>query len=147
MNIGQICKKQPVTVFAHEEILAAARLMRDEHVGYVVVVEPQVATQSVSPIGVVTDRDLVVAVLARDVDVRTLRVGDVMTREPLTLPESEPVESALREMRRRGVRRVPVIGDRGQLVGVVSLDDLLSVLAGEIQDVAWSIEREQALRR
>jgi CBS domain-containing protein len=125
--------------------------MRDQHVGYVVVVEPHIMEQSEVPVGVLTDRDIVVAIVARDVDVRTLSVADVMTRDPLTIAESEPVENTLRAMRRRGVRRVPVVGDRGQLVGVASLDDLLSVLAGELQDVAWSIEheqqREQALRR
>ena len=151
MDIGNICQRQVVTAQAEEEIVAAARLMRDCHVGFIVVVEPQVAAQSMVPVGVLTDRDIVVAVVARDADVRTLRIEDVMTREPLTLKESVPVEEALRQMRRRGVRRVPVVGDRGQLVGVVSLDDLFSVLAGQVQDVAWSIQREQqveqALRR
>jgi CBS domain-containing protein len=125
--------------------------MRDEHIGYIIVVEPRVASETVVPIGVLTDRDIVVAVVARDVNARFLRVEDVMTREPLVLGESETLENALREMRRRGVRRAPVIADSGQLVGVVSLDDLLAVLAGELQDVSWSIERgrqvEQALRR
>lgn len=151
MNIGELCQREVVTVRAGDEIVAAARLMRDEHIGYIVVVEPRVAAQTVVPIGVLTDRDIVVAVVARDVDAKSLRVEDVMTREPLLLGDSETLQNALHEMRRRGVRRAPVVGDRGQLVGVISLDDLLAVLAGELQDVAWSIERgrqvEQALRR
>jgi CBS domain-containing protein len=151
MNIGELCQRDVVTVRAGDEIVAAARLLRDQHIGYLVVVEPQIAAETVAPIGVLTDRDIVVAVIARDVDARSLRVEDVMTREPLLLGESETLENALREMRRRGVRRAPVVGDSGQLVGVVSLDDLLAVLAGELRDVSWSIERgrqvEQALRR
>jgi CBS domain-containing protein len=151
MNIGELCQRDVVTVRAGDEIAAAARLMRDRHIGYIIVVEPHVAAQTVVPIGVLTDRDIVVSVIARDVDPRSLRVEDVMTREPLLLSTSETLENALRTMRRRGVRRAPVVGDSGQLVGVVSLDDLLAVLAGELQDVSWSIERgrrvEQALRR
>jgi predicted transcriptional regulator len=151
MNIGEICQHDVITAHASDEIVAAARLMRDKHVGYVVIVEPRVAAQSVAPIGVLTDRDIVVEVVARGVDARTARVDQVMTRNPLLVPDSEQAEQALREMRRRGVRRAPVVGSQGQLVGVVALDDLLSVLAGELQDVAWSIERgqerEQALRR
>jgi len=151
MNIGELCQRDVITVRAGDEIGAAARLMRDKHIGYIIVVEPRVAAQTVVPIGVLTDRDIVVAVIARDVEARSLRVEDVMTREPLLLSESETVENALREMRRRGVRRAPVVGDSGQLIGVVSLDDMLAVLAGELQDVSWSIERgrrvEQALRR
>jgi CBS domain-containing protein len=151
MNIGKLCQRGVITARAGDEIVAVARLMRDEHVGYIVVVEPRVTSETVVPIGVLTDRDIVVAVVARDVNARFLRVEDVMTREPLVLGESETLESALRALRRRGVRRAPVVGDSGQLVGVVSLDDLLAVLAGELQDVSWSIERgrqiEQALRR
>lgn len=151
MNIGQLCQREVITVHAADELVTAARLMRDKHIGYIVVVEPRVAAQTQVPIGVLSDRDIVVGVVARDVEVRSLRVQDVMTREPLVLGESESVENALRELRRRGIRRAPVVGDSGQLIGVVSLDDLLAVLAGELQDVAWSIERgreiEQALRR
>lgn len=151
MNIGDLCQRDVVTVRAGDEVVAAARLMRDQHIGFLVVVEPRVTSQAVVPIGVLTDRDIVVAVIARDVEARSLRVEDLMTRGPLLLGESETLENALREMRRRGVRRAPVVGDSGQLVGVVSLDDLLAVLAGELQDVSWSIERarqvEQALRR
>lgn len=150
MNIGEMCRHEVFTMSSAEELVAAARLMRDKHIGYVIVVEPRVVSQTMAPIGVLTDRDIVIAVVARDVDIRSLRVEDVMTREPLLLSESESLEAALREMRLRGVRRAPVVADSGQLVGVVSLDDLLSVLAGELQDVSWSIERgrrvEQALR-
>ena len=69
----------------------------------------------------------------------------VMTQQPVTIGATEPVEKALREMRRIGVRRLPVIGQRGELIGVLSLDDVLEVLAGELQNVAASIHNERVI--
>jgi CBS domain-containing protein len=68
-----------------------------------------------------------------------------MTQQPVTIDVTEPVEKALREMRRIGVRRLPVTGRRGELIGVLSLDDVLEVLAGELQNVAGSIRNERVL--
>jgi len=94
-------------------------------------------------VGVLTDRDIVVTVVARETDPRSLRVGDVMTRQPVVAAEDDSITTALQEMRRIGVRRLPVVGRRGQLVGVLSLDDVLDGLAAELQNVAGSIRREQ----
>jgi len=68
-----------------------------------------------------------------------------MTQQPVTVGSAEPVERALREMRRIGVRRLPVVGQRGELIGVLSLDDVLEVLAGELQNIAGSIRNERAI--
>jgi len=119
--------------------------MREKHIGYLVVVDPEVVDQSLRPVGVLTDRDIVVSVVARETDPRALRVGDVMTQQPVTVGSAEPVERALREMRRIGVRRLPVVGQRGELIGVLSLDDVLEVLAGELQNIAGSIRNERAI--
>ena len=119
--------------------------MREKHIGYLVVVDPEVVDQSLRPVGVLTDRDIVVSVVARETDPRALRVGDVMTQQPVTVGSAEPVERALREMRRIGVRRLPVVGQRGGLVGVLSLDDVLEVLAGELQNIAGSIRNERVI--
>jgi len=139
MNIGQLCNRNPIAVRRLDELLKAAQLMREKHIGYLVVVDPDVADQSLRPVGVVTDRDIVVSVVARESDVRALRVGDVMTQQPA------PLEKALREMRRIGVRRLPVVGQRGELIGVLSLDDVLEVIAGELQNVAGSIRNERVI--
>ena len=119
--------------------------MREKHIGYLVVVDPEVVDQSLRPVGVLTDRDIVVSVVARETDPRALRVGDVMTQQPVTVGSTEPVERALREMRRIGVRRLPVVGQRGELIGVLSLDDVLEVLAGELQNIAGSIRNERVI--
>jgi CBS domain-containing protein len=143
MNVGDLCQKTLVTVRPYEELLSAARLMREKHVGYVVVVEPALAEGTFQPIGVLTDRDLVVSVLAREADARTLRVEDVMTRAPVVAQDDDSLPSALEQMRRIGVRRLPVVDDRNQLIGVLSLDDVIYSLVGQLQDVAGSIRSEQ----
>lgn len=145
MNVGQLCNRDPVTVRRTDEVIKAAQLMREKHIGYLVVVDPEVVDQSLRPVGVVTDRDIVVSVVARETDPRALCVGDVMTQQPVTIGSAEPVESALREMRRIGVRRLPVVGQRGELMGVLSLDDVLEMLAGELQNIAGSIRNERVI--
>jgi CBS domain-containing protein len=145
MNIGSICKREVVTVREFDELSAAARLMREKHVGYLVVVNSNSANGRLIPAGVLTDRDIVVSVLAQDANPGALRVGDIMTRGPLVVGESASIASALKEMRRVGVRRVPVVGRIGELVGVLSLDDILDSLAGELLDVAGSVRNEQLI--
>jgi CBS domain-containing protein len=141
MNITEICKRSPVTVRETDELCAAAQLMRQRHIGYLVVVEPQLLN-GLKPIGVLTDRDIVVAVVARGADPGALRVGDVMSREPVVIEEGKSLTCALAAMRRIGVRRVPVVGALGQLVGVLSLDDVLDALAEELGGVVGSIRSE-----
>jgi CBS domain-containing protein len=145
MNVGKTCRQTVVTVRPFDELTAAARLMRENHIGYLVVVEPDPGGTTVKPVGVLTDRDIVVAVVARETDPRSLRVGDVMTRQPVVAAEGDSIATALQEMRRIGVRRLPVVGRRGQLVGVLSLDDVLDGLAADLQSVAGSIRREQQI--
>ncbi|HEX7417496.1 MAG TPA: CBS domain-containing protein [Steroidobacteraceae bacterium] len=143
MNVGQICQRNVVTIRPFDELLAAAQLMREKHIGYLVVVEPALEDGTFKPVGVITDRDLVVGVLARGADPRLLSVGDLMTREPVVAQEDWSIAEALQEMRRIGVRRLPIVGTHEQLIGVLSLDDVLDTLASELQSVAGSIRSEQ----
>jgi CBS domain-containing protein len=85
------------------------------------------------------------SVHTRETDPRSLRVEDIMTREPVTARTADSVDKALQDMRQVGVRRLPVVGPRGELVGIISLDDVLNVLAGELQNVAGSIRNEQVI--
>lgn len=142
MNAGEVCKPHVVTIREFEELSAAAKLMRERHVGYLIVVEPQPLDARLKPVGVLTDRDIVVGVLARDADIRALRVSDVMTREPVVVEEDKSIGFALKEMRRIGVRRLPIVGRAGYLVGVLSLDDIIEVLAKELLGVWSSIGSE-----
>jgi CBS domain-containing protein len=142
MKVGDICGRNVVTVREFEELAAAAQLMREHHIGYLVVVEPNVTERAAVPVGVVTDRDIVVGVIAKGADPRSLRVGDVMTREPVLAEADSSVSAALHRMREIGVRRLPVVGSMGQLLGVLSLDDVLDAFAEELMDVARSIRHE-----
>ena len=143
MNVGQLCSRSPVTIRPGDELAAAARLMRERHVGYLVVVEPDFAGSTQRPVGVLTDRDIVVAVVAQDVNPRGLVVRDVMTRDPVVLNAADSLPSALKELRRVGVRRMPVVGELGELRGVLSLDDVLDKISAELQSLAGAVRQEQ----
>jgi CBS domain-containing protein len=147
MNVDSLCHRDPVTICPSDEVLAAAQLMREKHVGCLVVIERNTTLERRRPVGVLTDRDIVVAVVACQADPGSLRVEDIMTRNPVTVSATDSVEAAVRKMRRIGVRRLPVTDPEGELLGVMSLDDVLDVLAGELQNIAGAIQHEQAAER
>jgi CBS domain-containing protein len=141
MNIGEICSRTVVVAEASMPVQQAAKLMREHHVGALVVIEGGAAASR--PVGIVTDRDLVVEVVAADVDYRTLSVGDVMAERPATLRESAGVFEAIGQMRSGGVRRLVVVDAGGRLVGIVTMDDLAEILAEELSGLAQAIRQEQ----
>ena len=145
MKTGAICQHPVVTARSSDEVVKAAQLMREKHVGYLVVVETDTIQGLTRPIGVLTDRDIVVAVVAREVDPKTLLVADIMSPRPITAGEDESVEEALGKMRQFGVRRLPVVSRRDELVGVLSTDDVLRTLAAETQDIATAVRRERQI--
>jgi CBS domain-containing protein len=141
MKLKELCTPEVVYCTAQISALHAARLMRERHVGDLVVIDESKDTHA--PIGIVTDRDIVVEVLAKDLDPATTRVGQIM-RVPLVIGRmSEEVDTALERMRTHGVRRVPVLDDTEQLVGILSLDDLLKRLAADAAVLADIVTREQ----
>ena len=141
MNAGSICKRGVVTVAPTDDLIAAAHVMREKHVGYLIV------SKSGRVVGVLTDRDIVVAVLAQEVDAHALKVGDVMTRYPLLIEEGQSIEAVLSHMREAGVRRVPVVDRSGALTGVLSIDDVLERIADQLINIAGSIRNEQRMER
>jgi CBS domain-containing protein len=147
MNVGTLCHREVVSVDAAEGLTQAARLMRQHHVGFLVVVESNTRDTDLKVVGVLTDRDIVTAVVAKEADVRGFKVGDVMTRNPLLADVSSALESTLRTMREVGVRRVPVVGARNELVGVLSMDDVLDSLAEQLDSVTGAIRSEQRQER
>jgi CBS domain-containing protein len=142
-NIGEICSREVVFGTREMTIAEAARLMRQHHVGSIVVVE-QLNGGKRLPIGIVTDRDVVVEVTAMDLDPRTITVGDIMGEALVTARESEGLLETMEIMRYKGVRRLPIIGADGQLIGIVTIDDLLEVLAEQLTELARVVSREQA---
>jgi len=145
VNVGHICQRRVIMVRPSDDLVKAAQLMREEHIGYLVVVEPTLQEGGWLPVGVLTDRDIVVSVVAREADPRMLRVGDVMTQKPVTVLAEDPVSDALAEMRRIGVRRLPVVSDGGVIAGVVSLDDVMTAMAQDLNSAAAAMTRERAI--
>lgn len=146
MNAGSVCKRGVITVAPTDDLIAAAHVMREKHVGYLIVSEGAPARHR-RVVGVLTDRDIVVAVLAQEVDAHALKVGDVMTRDPLLIEEGQSLEAVLCHMREAGVRRVPVVDRSGALTGVLSIDDVLELIAEQLINIAGSIRNEQRMER
>jgi CBS domain-containing protein len=123
-------------------VTKAAQLMRQHHVGDLVVVDERSGVRL--PVGMLTDRDLVIEILAKEVPVTQVTVGDIMSLGVATVRESDGVYEAIQLMRAKGVRRLPVVDALGALAGIVTVDDLLDLLADEIAGLAKVTTREQA---
>lgn len=141
MPIGEICNREVVIADKSLSVTEAAGLMRTHHVGDLVIVEDRAGRRH--PVGIVTDRDIAVEVVAAGVNPEALTAGDIMAAELATLGESEGPYEALRYMRDKGVRRMPVVDGDGALVGILTLDDLLTLFAEELTNVAKLLSRER----
>jgi len=141
MAVGELCNREVVITEKTASVVDAAQLMRTHHVGDLVVVEDRGGRTH--PVGIVTDRDIVVEVVAAGVNPDSLKVGDIMGPEVATVRESEGLFEALRYMRDKGVRRMPVVDREGGLVGILTLDDLLSLLAEEMTELAKLVSHER----
>jgi len=142
MRIGEICTLETIFCKREESVQDAALLMRQHHVGDIVVVDPLEGERV--PVGIVTDRDIVVSVIALGLDPGSLQVGDIMTSDLLTINENDDVYETIERMRFRGIRRVPVVNAAGGLMGIVSADDLLEFLAEEMGDLSRIASHQQA---
>jgi CBS domain-containing protein len=141
MTIGAICNREVITVQRDATVLHAAMLMRQYHVGDVVVIENR--KNKTVPVGIVTDRDLVIEVVATELDCRVITTGDIMLASLAVVKDSAGVLEAIQLMTSKGVRRLPVVDDGGSLIGIVTLDDLLLLLAKEFGTLSKLIVREQ----
>lgn len=141
MPIGDICVLGVVTCNRDTKIDEVAQLMRQHHVGDVVVIEESKGKQV--PVGILTDRDIVTSVIALKLDPAMFSAGDLISRKIITVREDLGVFEAIQEMRRHGVRRMPVLDQEGTLVGIISIDDLFALLAEEMAELAKLISKEQ----
>jgi len=141
MAVGEVCNREVVISEKSFSVVEVAKLMRSHHVGDLVVVEDRSGRKF--PVGIVTDRDIVVEVVAAGVNAEALKVGDIMSPEVATIREDEGLFEALRYMRDKGVRRMPVVDREGALVGILTLDDLLSLLAEELTELAKLVSHER----
>lgn len=134
MLVASLCSLRPVCVAISAPVSDVARLMRDRHIGAVIVTEGD--PEHLRAIGMITDRDIIRAQYERTADLSRLSAGQVMTRDPLVIGVHESVDGAIAHLRARGVRRAPVVALDGALFGLISADDLLSHVAHKLIGLA-----------
>ena len=144
MTAGEVCNRQVVRTRPEMSIVDAVSLMKTHHVGDVVVVQETNGERV--PIGIVTDRDVALAV-ERLLRLPQLRVADVMSTDLVTSPERENLDDALKKMQSHGIRRLPVVNDRGGLEGILTFDDVIELLSEELTDLAKLVAKEQKRER
>ena len=141
MPIGNVCVRDVIVAHRTTTVEEAAHIMRQQHVGDLVVVEADHGRRI--PAGIVTDRDIVISVVATKLDPKVFTLGDLLTRNLVTAREDEGVFECIQHMRRKGVRRMPIVDQEGSLVGIVSVDDLVQLLGEELGELGRLISREQ----
>jgi CBS domain-containing protein len=142
-KISELCERDVVVTGPETTIAEAAKLMRTRHVGCVVVVDQQEAGLPI-PRGIITDRDLVVEIMALGLDAKVMAVSDIMSQELVTVHAEANPHQAMRLMRAKGLRRLPVVTANGHLIGLVAFDDLLEFVTGELSDLTRTVGHEQA---
>jgi CBS domain-containing protein len=141
MTVDAVCNHNVATIDLDESVVEAAERMRHTHVGDLIVVEQRGAHQI--PVGIITDRDIVVGIVAKRVSPESIKGSDAIKTNLVTVHKDNGIEFALGKMRSAGVRRVPVVGDEGELVGVLSIDDVIDHLALQLSRIADIIRVEQ----
>lgn len=145
MLMKDICTTDVVCCAPGMRVVDAAQLMRERHVGNIVVVpDPR---DERTPIGILTDRDIVVEVIAQGRDPGATRVEAVMRKPVVIAGEAEDASEVLARMRAHGVRRLPVVAADGTLAGIVSLDDLLGVVVEDVTALLQVVTSEQKRER
>lgn len=142
LTAGEICTRTVVHADPGMMLDEAARLMRTHHVGSLVVVEERSPRERIV-VGMLTDRDIATGIVALDRDAHAFRVGDIMSPDVATVREQDSVLDVLAMMRRKKVRRMPVTGARGELIGLVALDDVLAIVAEQMHALAAAVGAAQ----
>jgi len=142
MVIGGIRTRDVVFVRRETDLVQVAEVMREQHVGSLGVVEDR--ANGPVPVGIVTDRDIVVSVVAAQVDPLKLNAGEVMRGDVLVAHEQDDIAVVAQRMQQKGVRRIPVVSAGGALVGIAALDDLFAELGDEMQTLVSLFRSERA---
>jgi len=141
MPVGELCNREVVFATRSTSIVEAAQLMRRYHVGDLVVVD-EVNGKRV-PVGIVTDRDIVIEIIAKSQPFQDCIIDKIMSSQLVSVLETEGVIETIKLMRTHGIRRIPVVSNDGSLVGILSADDVLDLLAEELSELAKVAPREQ----
>lgn len=147
MKLGSICNREVIVALKEETAANAITLMREHHVGELVIVEG--VGSHVVPVGVLTDRDILISVINANLNPSDILIADIISYNLVTARFDSSIENGLKIMRTRGVRRLPVVGRNNELVGLVTLDDIVDLVSAKINDLAVLIhtEKQQEVRR
>jgi len=135
MSLERFCREPVVTIQPTQSVRDAARLMRDRHAGAVLVVDGD------RPIGIVTDRDIVMRAIIEGRDPNTTPVRDVMSGSLTVVGSDQKIDDAVVAIRTAGIRRLPIVNAAGKAIGIVTLDDLVVLMAGELNLVAGAVQQ------
>jgi len=144
MLLDSFCMLDVACCSPHTTALEAAQLMRRRHTGDLVVVEDNDDEETPAPLGIITDRDIVIEVLGKGLDPATTAVGSVLRTPVVVAQATEDSTAVLERMRAHGVRRIPVLGAGGKLIGIVTVDDMLKRLAADASLLTDIVSQEQA---
>lgn len=139
-TLASLCRNPVRVVTPETTIRAAAEMMREHHVGALVAVDGDAAASR--PIGIITDRDIVIAIVALDLDPNLFLIDDLLDRPLIVARADQDIRDGLKLMKAKGVRRLPLVDDTGVLSGIVTLDDLLGALARDMNQMSAVVERE-----
>jgi len=142
MEVGAICSRETIIASPEESVLEASRLMHRYNVGSLVIVETD--GKGNKPVGIVTDRDMVLKVIASELNVMEVKLKDIMSARLLLARDTDDVYETLVRMRSKVVRRMPVVNHEGYLIGILTIDDILEFFSREIGEIVSLFKKEQA---
>jgi len=140
MTAGEYCNREIIITEQTISVAEAAALMRRHHVGDLVVVEKH--GEKSLPVGIITDRDIVIEVIAQKIDPESLTVRDVMSNNPVSVSEQHSLLDTLEVMKKRGVRRLLIVDQSGSLQGMLTADDAVELIAEQMNDLTRLIHKE-----
>ena len=141
MRAGEYCNREVVVVDEERSITQAAEIMREYHVGDVVICKVKYGKQV--PVGIFTDRDIALEIVAKGTDPESISVGDAMSFDLTTVTEDDDLMHVIEVMRDKGIRRVPVVDVDEALVGILTVDDILDLLSEVLIDLAHLVDRQK----
>lgn len=137
MTIGRIGKRAVITAAIDMTIIEVALLMKKHNIGDVIIVEDEN-----EPVGIITDRDIAIHIVADEIDPREMTASDIMEEDLLVLKEHQSIQEALDMMCAKGVRRAPIVNKANSLIGIVSSDDLALLIADEMESYGKLIRKQ-----
>lgn len=139
MTIGKLCKCDVITASKNMSVQEAARLMKKHNIGDIIIVDEE---KDGKPIGIFTDRDIAIKIIAEEADPQSITVGDAMSEELLVLKDYQHFQESLDMMCAKGVRRAPIVDQHDKIIGIAAVDDLILLLIDELGSLAKLIRRQ-----